>query len=304
MARVPAEWVNKLPHGLTPFEAITIGVAGYTAALAIDLMEMNGLAPDNDEVLVNGATGGVGSIAIDMLASKGYRVTAVTSKADQVGLLRNLGAADVILSKDLSTGLRPLESARWAAAVDSLGGEPLSNLIRTMQREGVIASIGNAAGINFSSTVMPFILRGVRLIGVNSTMTLRSAGMSGIAWRVTCGRGIFSVLPTSRVLTHCRESSAASSQAPTLVGLSLGLGDGFYGRCPCCRTTVPCSMNFRSLAPTTSLSLPKLMSDNENADLDDHEIIADLIYTGRQGTSAARPARGSRLTSKMSSNSS
>jgi acrylyl-CoA reductase (NADPH) len=168
LARVPADWVNAVPQGLTPLDAVTIGVAGYTSALAVDLMEMNGTAPSRGKVLVNGATGGVASIAIDMLARKGYEVVAVTSKPEQAQYLRELGAAGIIASKDLDTGSRPMESAQWAAAVDSLGGEPLAGIIRTMGKDGVIASIGNAAGFALSTTVMPFILRGVRLIGVNS----------------------------------------------------------------------------------------------------------------------------------------
>ncbi|MEJ8837911.1 acrylyl-CoA reductase family protein [Ramlibacter sp. AN1133] len=167
-ARAPADWVNALPPGLTPLDAAAIGVAGYTAALAVDLMELNGIAPARGKVLVNGATGGVASIAIDMLARLGYEVVAVTGKPAEAGYLKELGAASVIASSELQTGSRPLESAQWQAAVDSLGGEPLAGLIRTTQKDGVIASIGNAAGIAFSSTVMPFILRGVRLIGVNS----------------------------------------------------------------------------------------------------------------------------------------
>ena len=167
-ARVPAEWVNKVPAGMTPLDAITLGVAGYTAALAVDLMELNGTAPARGKVLVNGATGGVAGVAIDLLAQRGYEVVAVTSKPAEAQYLRELGAASVIGSADLDTGSRPLESAQWAAAVDSLGGEPLAGLIRTTQKDGVIASIGNAAGIALSTTVMPFILRGVRLIGVNS----------------------------------------------------------------------------------------------------------------------------------------
>ena len=168
VARVPGAWVSAVPAGMTPLEAITIGVAGYTAALALDLMELNGLTPSRGKVLVNGATGGVASIAIDMLARKGHEVVAVTSKADQADYLRGLGATTVIAARELQTGSRPLEKAQWAGAIDSLGGEALAGLIRTMDREGVIASIGNAAGVEFQSTVMPFILRGVRLIGVNS----------------------------------------------------------------------------------------------------------------------------------------
>ena len=167
-ARVPADWVNKVPDGLTPLDAITLGVAGYTAALAIDLLEVNGASPSRGKVLVNGATGGVASVAIDILAQRGYEVVAVTSKPDEAQYLRELGAASVAASADLDTGTRPLESAQWAAAIDSLGGEPLAGLIRTTQKDGAIASIGNAAGIALTTTVMPFILRGVRLIGVNS----------------------------------------------------------------------------------------------------------------------------------------
>jgi acrylyl-CoA reductase (NADPH) len=167
-ARAPADWVNRIPAGLTRLDAATIGVAGYTAALAVDLMELNGLDPARGKILVNGATGGVASIGIDMLAQRGYEVVAVTGKPEHAGYLKEIGAASVIASSELQTGSKPLESAQWQGAIDSLGGEPLAGLIRTMQREGVIASIGNAAGIAFSSTVMPFILRGVRLIGVNS----------------------------------------------------------------------------------------------------------------------------------------
>lgn len=167
-ARVPGDWVNKVPNGMSLLEAVTIGVAGYTAALGIDLMELNGLAPAKGKVLVNGATGGVASVSIDLLSQRGYEVVAVTGKPEQADYLRELGAAGVIASSDLPGGTRPLETAAWQGAVDSLGGQPLAALTRTVHKDGVIASIGNAAGIEFTTTVMPFILRGVRLIGVNS----------------------------------------------------------------------------------------------------------------------------------------
>ena len=149
-------------------EAITIGTAGYTAALAIDAMAANRLAPERGKVLVNGATGGVGSIAIDLLAQRGYHVVATTSKPEQSSYLLALGAKEVIESGSLPSGTRPLESALWAGAIDSLGGAPLAALTRTVQKDGVIASIGNAAGFELNTTVMPFILRGVRLLGINS----------------------------------------------------------------------------------------------------------------------------------------
>lgn len=167
-ARAPAAWVNRLSHGMTTLEAITLGVAGYTAALGIDAMEINGLAPHKGKVLVNGATGGVASVSIDLLAQRGYEVVAVTGKPQEAQYLRALGAREVIASADLATGGKPLEPALWQGAVDSLGGAPLSALTRTMRKDGVIASIGNAAGLDFTTSVMPFILRGVRLLGINS----------------------------------------------------------------------------------------------------------------------------------------
>ena len=167
-ARAPADWVTRIPAGLDPLEAITIGIAGYTAALAIDLCELNGLAPSRGKVLVNGATGGVASIAIDLLAQRGFEVVAATRKLAEADYLKRLGAAEVVDPATLGSSDKPLETARWQGAIDSLGGDPLSLLTRTVQKDGVIASIGNAAGLSFSTTVMPFILRGVRLIGVNS----------------------------------------------------------------------------------------------------------------------------------------
>jgi acrylyl-CoA reductase (NADPH) len=167
-ARVPAAWVNRLPLGMSALEGITLGVAGYTAALAIDLMELNGLAPDKGKVVVNGATGGVASVSIDLLAQRGYHVVAVTGKPAEAEYLRKLGASEVLASADMPAGNKPLETALWQGAVDSLGGAPLGALTRSMQKDGVIGSIGNAAGLDFSASVMPFILRGVRLIGVNS----------------------------------------------------------------------------------------------------------------------------------------
>jgi len=168
VCRVPAEWVVPLPRGLTLYEAGALGVAGYTAGLAMELLELNGMAPGNGNVLVNGATGGVATLAIDMLARLGYRVVAVTGKDGEHDFLRKLGAAEVVSRHKLEMGGRPLEKAMWAAAFDSVGGEQLAWLTRTMRQDGLIASFGNAGGVEFKTTVLPFILRGVRLIGVNS----------------------------------------------------------------------------------------------------------------------------------------
>jgi len=165
--RFPADWVIPLPKGLTLFEASALGVAGHTAALAVDLMELNGLVPGNGKVLVNGATGGVASIAIDILAQRGYTVVAMSGKAEQAAYLNGLGASEVIGRNDIKDAGRPLESPLWAGAVDSVGGAQISWLTRSMQKNGVIASFGNAGGAAFAGNVLPFILRGVRLIGVN-----------------------------------------------------------------------------------------------------------------------------------------
>ena len=168
VCRVPADWVVPLPKGLTLFDAAALGVAGYTAGLAVELLELNGMAPNNGKVLVNGATGGVSTLAIDMLANLGYHVVAVTGKDAEHEYLGKLGAKEVLSRQKLEMGTRPLEKALWAAAFDSVGGEQLAWLTRTMQQDGLIASFGNAGGIELKTTVLPFILRGVRLIGVNS----------------------------------------------------------------------------------------------------------------------------------------
>ena len=170
-ARVPADWVVPLPAGMTLFDAMAIGTAGYTSALAVHLLEHNGMAPANGKVVVNGATGGCASIAIDRLAGLGYAVTAVTGKTSEHAYLLKIGASEVVGRDALKLGTRPLEKGVWAAAFDSVGGEQLSALTRSMQQHGLIASFGNAGGIELNTTVLPFILRGVRLIGVDSGYT-------------------------------------------------------------------------------------------------------------------------------------
>ena len=171
VCRVPADWVVPLPQGLTLFEAMVLGTAGFTAGLAVELLELNGLAPGNGNVLVNGATGGVASLAIDMLAGKGYAVTAITGKDSEHDFLKKLGAEEVLARSAIELGTRPLEKSLWAAAFDSLGGDQLSWLTRSMNQHGLIASFGNAGGIELKTNVLPFILRGVRLIGVDSAAT-------------------------------------------------------------------------------------------------------------------------------------
>ncbi len=168
IVRVPGDWVVPLPNGLSPFDAMALGTAGFTAALAIDRLEQNGLQPGQGPVIVTGATGGVGSIAIDLLAGAGYEVAAMSRKPDAHDYLRELGARDILDANDNATGNKPLEKARWAAAIDSVGGEVLAGLTRTVKPWGSIASIGLAGGHELHTTVMPFILRGVSILGITS----------------------------------------------------------------------------------------------------------------------------------------
>ncbi len=168
-ARVPAAWVVPLPAGLDLFEAMALGTAGFTAALAVVRMEDNGLAPANGPVIVTGATGGVGGLAIDMLARLGYHVVALTGKAAEADYLKMLGAAEIKLRSEIELDkVRPLEAAQWAGAVDNVGGPILHWVLATMKQAGTVASIGNAASFNLNTTVFPFILRGVSLLGVDS----------------------------------------------------------------------------------------------------------------------------------------
>ena len=169
-ARIPAGWAVKLPRGMTLWEAMAFGTAGYTAGLAVMRMEHNGLKPANGPVVVDGATGGVGSIALAALAKLGYAVTAMTGKESEAGWLKQLGAKEILLRQNLDlTKIKPLDKATWAGAVDNLGGEVLAWMVSTMAFKGTIASIGLAASPNLNTTVLPFILRGVSLLGVNST---------------------------------------------------------------------------------------------------------------------------------------
>ncbi len=186
-ARVPADWLTRLPQGMSLWDAMAFGTAGFTAGIGIVRMEQNGLEQTNGPVIVSGATGGVGSIAISSLAKLGYRVVALTGKAGEAEWLKKLGAQEIMLrsSIDLSK-MRPLDKARWAGAVDNLGGEILAWMASTMQVNGVIASIGLAASPNLSTTVLPFILRGASLLGINSTES-PSPEMRAEVWRRLAG---------------------------------------------------------------------------------------------------------------------
>jgi acrylyl-CoA reductase (NADPH) len=170
LVRVPADWVVRIPDGLTSREAMILGTAGFTAGLAILRLERNGLVPGQGPVAVTGATGGVGSIAIAALARLGYEISAITGKDDARDYLTSLGARDILSRTTLVMGTRPLETARWAGAIDAVGGDLLAWLTRTTNYWGSIASTGLTGGVELRTTVMPFILRGVSLLGIDSAM--------------------------------------------------------------------------------------------------------------------------------------
>lgn len=168
-ARVKGDWIAKVPSGLSLWEAMAFGTAGYTAGIAIVRMEHNGLEPANGPVIVDGATGGVGSVAIAALAKLGYHVVALTGKESESDWLKKLGAKEILLRQSLNLEkIKPLDKATWAGAVDNLGGPVLAWMASTMKDNGVIASIGLAASAQLNTWVMPFILRGVSLLGINS----------------------------------------------------------------------------------------------------------------------------------------
>jgi alcohol dehydrogenase len=167
--RVPGDWIVRRPESMTAFDAMTLGTAGFTAAQAVQLMEHNGLKPGNGPVAVTGATGGVGSVAIEVLAKGGYHVVAITGKADEAPYLKRIGAKEVMLRDAIDTSrIRPLEKSTWAGAIDNLGGGVLSWLLATSQVGATIASVGLAASHKLDTTVMPFILRGAMLLGIDS----------------------------------------------------------------------------------------------------------------------------------------
>ncbi len=169
-AHLKGEWLVRLPAAFSAAQAMAIGTAGYTAMLCVMALQRHGLAPAGGDVLVTGATGGVGSVAVSLLASAGYRVVASTGKADEAAYLREIGAADVIARAELAAPGKPLQKERWAGVVDTLGSHALANACAQTRYGGAVAACGLAQGADFPSTVMPFILRGVALLGVDSVM--------------------------------------------------------------------------------------------------------------------------------------
>ncbi|WP_079505636.1 NADPH:quinone oxidoreductase family protein [Mesobacillus jeotgali] len=168
-ARIPAEWVVPLPEGLTLKEAMVFGTAGFTAALSVHRLEENGLTPEKGKVLVTGATGGVGSVAVAMLAKRGYHVVASTGKESEHDYLKKIGAAEIISREELvGEKIKPLDKQLWAGAVDPVGGDTLSAILSKLEYNGSVAVSGLTGGTDVPTTVFPFILRGINLLGIDS----------------------------------------------------------------------------------------------------------------------------------------
>ncbi|MBK8177102.1 MAG: oxidoreductase [Rhodospirillales bacterium] len=180
-ARVHGDWLVPLPAAFTPAQAMTIGTAGYTAMLCVMKLQAAGVVPDSGDVLVTGAAGGVGSVAVALLSTLGYRVVAATGREVEADFLKSLGAADILARRELSEKGRPLAKERWAAAVDAVGSHTLANVLASTRYGGVVAACGLAQGADLPTTVMPFILRGVTLAGVDSVMCPKPTRLE--AWK-------------------------------------------------------------------------------------------------------------------------
>lgn len=184
-ARVKSDWVIPAPAGMDAWQCMAVGTAGFTAALAIHQMERNGQAPEQGEIAVTGASGGVGSLAIDMLAGRGYRAVAITGKRSAGDYLKAIGATRVLWRDAVDLGSRPMEAAQWAGSIDAVGGDLLTWLTRSTQPFGNIASIGMAGGAELRTSVFPFILRGINLLGINSVVTPRELRLA--VWQRIAG---------------------------------------------------------------------------------------------------------------------
>jgi putative YhdH/YhfP family quinone oxidoreductase len=202
--RLPAEYVVPLPAGLNARDAMTVGTAGFTAAMSVAALERHGLRPGDGPVLVTGASGGVGSTAVAILAARGHEVWAGTGKPDEEPRLRALGAAGVVGRDELTAeSVRPLESARWAGAVDTVGAATLPYVLRTLRPGAAVASSGNAGGAKLDTTILPFILRGVALLGMDS------ANMP-----IEARRALW-----ARIATDLRPKGLGSGEGVTEIGL-------------------------------------------------------------------------------------
>ncbi|MFW0757702.1 MDR family oxidoreductase [Pseudomonas sp. H11T01] len=211
-ARLDGDWLIPLPAAFTPAQAMAIGTAGYTAMLSILALERNGVRPDQGEVLVTGANGGVGSFAIALLAKLGYRVVASTGRTSEHAYLHQLGASEIIDRASLSEPGKPLAKERWAAVIDSVGSHTLANACASTRANGTVAACGLAQGMDFPASVAPFILRGVTLAGINSVTQLKANRI--VAWDRLAKDLDFALLP---LISHEIGLSEAIEAAPRLL---------------------------------------------------------------------------------------
>ncbi|MGC1175328.1 MDR family oxidoreductase [Polaromonas sp.] len=221
-ARLQGEWLVRLPPAFSTRQAMAIGTAGYTAMLCVLALEKHGAAPGNGEVLVTGASGGVGSVAIALLGGLGYRVVAATGKASEEAYLKQLGAASIMDRTELSAPGKPLQKERWAAVIDAVGSHTLANACAQTRYGGVVAACGLAQGADFPATVMPFILRGVTLAGIDSVMAplaSRQQAWDRLATDLDPARleAIVEEIPLSRVVEKAADLMAGKVRGRVVV---------------------------------------------------------------------------------------
>ncbi|WP_438284489.1 acrylyl-CoA reductase (NADPH) [Pseudomonas alabamensis] len=211
-ARLDGDWLVPMPAGLDERQCMAVGTAGYTAMLCLMALERHGLTPDQGPVLVTGASGGVGSFAVSLLAQAGYQVIAATGRAEEADYLRTLGASEILARSELSEPGKPLGKERWAAAIDSVGSHTLANVCAGTRSEGLVAACGLAQGMDFPSSVAPFILRGVSLLGINSVT-------QPYARRVEAWQRLDTVLDRQQLdlITHSIGLDEALDRAPALL---------------------------------------------------------------------------------------
>ena len=221
-ARVRGDWLIPLPQGLEPRQAMAIGTAGYTAMLSLMALERHGLRPDRGRAVVTGAVGGVGSVAVALLAGAGWRVIASTGRPEEADYLKGLGAAEILDRGELSGPVRPLAKERWAAGVDTVGSTLLANVLSMTQYGGAVAACGLAAGMDLPTTVAPFILRGVSLLGIDSVAApkaLRLEAWDRLARELDHDKlaAMTSTIPLDRVMEAGRQIVAGKIKGRVVV---------------------------------------------------------------------------------------
>jgi acrylyl-CoA reductase (NADPH) len=224
-SRVKGDWLVPLPAGLTPEQAMAIGTAGYTAMLSVLALEKHGLTPDRGPAIVTGAAGGVGSVATALLAAAGWHVIASTGRPQEADYLKGLGAAEVIDRAELTAPAKPLAKERWAAGVDSVGSQTLANLLAMTKYRGAIAACGLAGGMDLPTSVAPFILRGVSLLGIDSVMApkaLRLQAWARLARDVDPAKlaAMTTVIPLDRVIEAGKDILAGKTRGRVVVAVA------------------------------------------------------------------------------------